>query len=52
MYDLAAVVKAAYLSDQFASGLPYDRYVQTGTDEQQRRWSQVYDAARLTDSQK
>jgi thiol-disulfide isomerase/thioredoxin len=52
VYDLAAVVKAAYLSDQFASGLPYDRYVQTGTDEQQRRWSQVYDAARLTDSQK
>jgi thiol-disulfide isomerase/thioredoxin len=51
-YDLPAVVKAAYLSDQFASGLPYDRYVQTGTDEQQRRWSQVYDAARLTDSQK
>jgi thiol-disulfide isomerase/thioredoxin len=52
VYDLAAVMKAAYLSDQFASGLPYDRYVQTGTEEQQRRWSQVYDAARLTDSQK
>ena len=46
------MVNAAYLSDRFASGLPYDRYVQTGTDEQQRRWSQVYDAARLTDSQK
>jgi len=43
---------AAYLSDQFASALPYERYVQTGTDEQQRRWRQVYEAARLTDTQK
>jgi thiol-disulfide isomerase/thioredoxin len=52
VYDPAAMMNAAYLSNQFASGLPYDRYVQTGTDEQQRRWSQVYDAARLTDTQK
>jgi thiol-disulfide isomerase/thioredoxin len=37
---------------QFASALPYDRYVQTGNEEQQRRWKQVYDAARLTDVQK
>ncbi len=51
-YDSAAMVKASYLADQFATGLPYDRYVKTGTDEQQRRWSQVYDAARLTDTQK
>ena len=46
------MVKASYLSDQFNLGLPYDRYVQAGTDEQQRRWRQVYEAARLTDSQK
>ncbi len=52
VYDSAAVIEASYLSDRFAAGLPYDRYVQTGTDEQQRRWSQVYDAARLTDTQK
>ena len=52
MYDSTAVIKASYISDRFASGLPYDRYVQTGTDEQQRRWSQVFDAARLTDIQK
>jgi thiol-disulfide isomerase/thioredoxin len=52
VYDPAAMINAAYLSKQFASGLPYDRYVQTGTDEQQRRWCQVYDAARLTDTQK
>jgi thiol-disulfide isomerase/thioredoxin len=41
-----------YLSSQFASALPYDRYVQTGSDEQQRRWSRVYEAARLSDTQK
>ena len=44
-------MKLSYLSDRFDSGLPYDRYVQTGTDEQRRRWNQVYDAARLTDAQ-
>jgi len=45
-------MKASYFSEQFASGLPYDRYLLTGTGEQQRRWSQVYDAAQLTDAQK
>ncbi len=45
-------MKAPYVLDQFASALSYDRYIQTGTDEQQRRWRQVYDAARLTDTQK
>jgi len=38
--------------EQFDSALPYDRYVQGGTTEQQRRWHQVYDAARLTDDQR
>jgi hypothetical protein len=42
----------SYLSEQFASALPYDRYVQTGNDEQQRRWLQVYEAAKLSDTQK
>jgi thiol-disulfide isomerase/thioredoxin len=46
------MTNASYLSDKFVSGLPYDRYLQTGTEEQQRRWTQVYDAARLTDAQK
>ncbi|MGD1276535.1 MAG: thioredoxin family protein [Tepidisphaeraceae bacterium] len=45
-------MNTAFLSDKFAVALPYDRYVQTGTDEQQRRWKQVYDAAALTDAQK
>lgn len=41
----------AYLSAKFAAALPYARYVLTGTDEQQRRWQQVYDTAALTESQ-
>ena len=45
-------MKASIPSEQFITGLLYDRYVQTGTDEQQRRWRQVLDAARLTDTQK
>jgi hypothetical protein len=42
---------AAFLAGKFAAALPYDRYVRTGTEEQQRRWRQVYDAARLTPAQ-
>jgi hypothetical protein len=41
----------AFLAQKFAAALPYDRYVQTGTAEQQRRWQQVLDAARLTPAQ-
>ncbi|HEX4055394.1 MAG TPA: thioredoxin family protein [Tepidisphaeraceae bacterium] len=41
-----------YFSKKFAAALPYDRYVQTGSDEQRRRWQQVYDAAKLTAAQK
>ena len=49
---ISHVIKTAYLVEQFASGIPYDRYVQTGTEEQQRRWRQVHDAAVLNDQQK
>jgi hypothetical protein len=42
----------SYLVEQFAAGLSYDRYVQIGTDEQQRRWRQVHDAAALSSQQK
>jgi thiol-disulfide isomerase/thioredoxin len=45
-------MNAAQLSELFTSGLPYDQYLRTGTDEQQRRWNQVYAAAHLTDAQK
>jgi thiol-disulfide isomerase/thioredoxin len=52
MYNAASMANASYLADKFSTGLPYDRYLQTGTEEQQRRWTQVYDAAHLTDAQK
>jgi hypothetical protein len=41
----------SFLSDKFAAASPYDRYILTGTDEQQRRWRQVYDAASLNPRQ-
>ena len=44
-------MESAYLSEKFAAALPYARYVLTGTDEQQRRWKQVYDAAAVTELQ-
>jgi len=46
------MTNAFYLVDKFASGLAYARYLQIGTEEQQRRWTQVYDAAHLSDAQK
>jgi len=52
MYNSPSMANASYLSDKFASGLPYDHYLQTGNEEQQRRWKQVYDAAHLTNAQK
>jgi thiol-disulfide isomerase/thioredoxin len=42
----------SFLAEKFAAALPYDRYVGTGTDEQQRRWQQVHTAAQVTDAQK
>src|SRR4051812_6604689 len=38
-------IDTAFLTEKFRLADPYDRYVQSGTDEQQRRWRQVYDAA-------
>jgi thiol-disulfide isomerase/thioredoxin len=38
-------------AERFASALPYDRYLHTGTDEQQRRWTQVLDVAHLSTTQ-
>src|SRR5258708_26806130 len=46
------MTSASHGVEKFAAGLPYARYLQAGTDEQQRRWTQVYDAAHLTDAQK
>ncbi len=47
----ALAVDAAFLAEKFAAALPYARYVQTGSQEQQRRWQQVHDAARLLPAQ-
>jgi thiol-disulfide isomerase/thioredoxin len=43
---------AGFLRAKFEAALPYDAYVRTGTEEQQRRWGQVYEAARLTQGQR
>jgi thioredoxin-like negative regulator of GroEL len=44
-------MNTSFLATKFERALPYDRYLQTGTDEQRRRWQQVYDAAHLTAEQ-
>lgn len=41
------MLTAPFLSGKFSAALAYDPYVRTGTEEQQRRWSQVYNLARL-----
>src|SRR2546423_12777168 len=46
------MLTAAFLSDKFSSALAYDQYLLTGTDEQRRRWQQVYDVATLTAPQR
>src|ERR1700733_8658640 len=38
-------------SGQFSSALRYEQYLATGTQEQQRRWMQVYDVAQLDATQ-
>jgi thiol-disulfide isomerase/thioredoxin len=45
-------MNASFLAEKFAAAQPYERYLHTGTDEQRRRWQQVYDLARLTETQK
>lgn len=41
-----------FLTEKFSAAAPYGSYVISGTEEQQRRWKQVYDVARLIDGQK
>jgi thiol-disulfide isomerase/thioredoxin len=41
----------ASFPDQFASALPYEQYIATGNEEQQRRWTQVYHVAQLDTTQ-
>src|SRR3954453_17902645 len=44
-------MNASFLAEKFAAALPYGHYVRTGTEDQQQRWRQVYDAAQLTAEQ-
>ena len=41
-----------YLRAKHAAGLPYERYVATGTTQQQENWKKVYDQVSLTDVQR
>lgn len=42
----------SHLLDGFGEALPYGKFLQTGSDAQRKRWTQVYDAARLTAAQR
>jgi len=44
-------MKSSFLAGKFSAAQPYKLYLKTGTEEQQRRWQQVYDAASLSDIQ-
>src|SRR5258708_7105918 len=46
------MISAAKLSEKFTQALPYSKYVASGTDEQQRRWKQVHDVARVSAPQR
>ena len=46
------MLSPSYLSEQFALAQPYDRYTASGTDEQRRRWQQVYDPTSLSADQR
>lgn len=43
---------SSFFLDEFSSALRYEQYLVTGTEEQQRRWSQVYDVAQLDATQR
>jgi thiol-disulfide isomerase/thioredoxin len=45
-------MKADFLAQKFAAAMPYAAYLETGTDEQRRRWAQVYQTAQLNDAQR
>ena len=42
----------AYLKEKHEAGLPYDRYVQSGTPQQHDDWKAIYEQASLTDQQR
>lgn len=46
------IMDTKLLQSNYDEALKYESYVKTGTEEQQRRWGQVYDVAKLTDAQR
>ncbi len=46
-----APMDRSFLEKKFEVALPYDSYARTGTDEQHRRWRQVYDVVKPTELQ-
>jgi thiol-disulfide isomerase/thioredoxin len=44
-------MNAQFLNEKFTAALPYEAYVHSSTEEQQRRWKQVYDATAVTPAQ-
>jgi thioredoxin-like negative regulator of GroEL len=46
------MLDANYLCEKFTVGKTYDDYLKTGTDEQRRRWAQVYEIANLNNQQR
>ncbi len=45
-------MNADYLRQKHQAGLPYEAYVQSGTDAQRENWQRVYDQTALTDAQR
>src|SRR5688572_24832239 len=45
------MLDAKLVGEEFDAALGYHDYVATGSDEQRRRWAQVYDVANLTPAQ-
>jgi hypothetical protein len=45
-------MQAQWLSEQFHAGDTYAAHVASGTEEQQRRWRQAYEAAKISPAQK
>lgn len=43
---------ADYLCNKFAAGKSYDDYQKTGSEEQRRRWAQVYELGNLSNHQR
>jgi thiol-disulfide isomerase/thioredoxin len=46
------MLDAEFVRSKFDAALPYEKYVATGTGEQQENWNAIYNRAQLTDEQR